>query len=66
METDEITNWNFYYLSIRSYPTYEEWKQVSICILLDSVGSSYPTYEEWKLVPAYVIPYNIGVFLSYL
>ena len=36
---------------LRSYPTYEEWKQY---IIKDGkairVDSSYPTYEEWKLV----------------
>jgi len=32
-----------------SYPTYEEWKQISIASFMSSiVKCSYPTYEEWK------------------
>ncbi len=32
----------------RSYPTYEEWKQLSAHCKTFSTNSSYPTYEEWK------------------
>ena len=35
-------------LKNRSYPTYEEWKQISYSKIRFSIYSSYPTYEEWK------------------
>jgi len=39
----------YFLFLLRSYPTYEEWKQD--CNILDiyCFDSSYPTYEEWKL-----------------
>jgi len=33
---------------IRSYPTYEEWKQVRQQKKEGEYLRSYPTYEEWK------------------
>ena len=36
--------------SLRSYPTYEEWKPIIFHLpFLNLVKRSYPTYEEWKL-----------------
>jgi len=44
---------NIYHLKrsgIRSYPTYEEWKQQEKCgVMVYENIRSYPTYEEWKL-----------------
>ena len=34
--------------SLRSYPTYEEWKQNYKEEEVKEMTSSYPTYEEWK------------------
>ena len=32
-----------------SYPTYEEWKQITFCHKYNIIiFRSYPTYEEWK------------------
>jgi len=46
METEKQV---FYlHISLRSYPTYEEWKHGNK-IKLPKLGlGSYPTYEEWK------------------
>ena len=35
---------------MRSYPTYEEWKQSLESMISDKYVGSYPTYEEWKRV----------------
>jgi len=32
----------------RSYPTYEEWKQLNPTSNGACISCSYPTYEEWK------------------
>jgi len=34
--------------TVRSYPTYEEWKQSFLAFDGLQGISSYPTYEEWK------------------
>ena len=34
---------------MRSYPTYEEWKQFKRVFPYQLSFCSYPTYEEWKL-----------------
>ena len=36
-------------ISLRSYPTYEEWKH-SNSNSNNNIDRSYPTYEEWKLL----------------
>jgi len=36
-------------VTLRSYPTYEEWKPAFPVFLSSTFPSSYPTYEEWKL-----------------
>ena len=38
----------FFHFQLRSYPTYEEWKQYIKQNRLFIKRSSYPTYEEWK------------------
>ena len=40
---------------IRSYPTYEEWKQEENRRFWTSIKSSYPTYEEWKPILSFRI-----------
>ena len=53
------------FLHFRSYPTYEEWKQIvsRFCTFLSDFGS-YPTYEEWKPIWSY-FP-TIGFFVLIL
>jgi len=36
---------------VRSYRTYEEWKQFSQSMSVKKLKSSYRTYEEWKRAP---------------
>jgi len=65
MET-QLCQYNCIVSKFRSYPTYEEWKQCKLCLLIDLVPRSYPTYEEWKLVNSLTNSGSICSFLSYL
>ena len=48
METLKWKLTQFVLPSVRSYPTYEEWKQIKRYFLSFTILCSYPTYEEWK------------------
>ena len=42
-------------ISLRSYPTYEEWKPgTKTGSRNGSITSSYSTYEEWKRIRTYM------------
>ena len=51
---------------IRSYPTYEEWKQYTLTVIIIQYLRSYPTYEEWKQTNIGLVQPNSFMFLSYL
>jgi len=49
METSKNLYVQHRHMLLRSYPTYEEWKQYEITLNgVYEYKSSYPTYEEWK------------------
>jgi len=60
-----------------SYPTYEEWKQLSWTTSDQAIGGSYPTYEEWKrflksktttwnVVLVLILPMRNGNYVAYI
>ena len=56
----------YFFNNVRSYPTYEEWKQFLRLKIFIVWLSSYPTYEEWKLFFITLIMCYSKSFLSYL
>ncbi len=50
-------------LNSRSYPTYEEWKHISLIKKGLSFASSYPTYEEWKHFTLNVLYQSFSVLI---
>ena len=48
------------------YPTYEEWKHVSIAFICAGKVTFYPTYEEWKRSCEMSCVSGCNSFLSYL
>ena len=53
-------------LLLRSYPTYEEWKQFLRLKIFIVWLSSYPTYEEWKHIPeASIYPSKAAFYPTY-
>jgi len=53
-------------IPLRSYPTYEEWKQALKEDIIVEEKRSYPTYEEWKLSSKEAPVFSTTLFLSYL
>ncbi len=66
METQEVADTLVKVENLRSYRTYEEWKQ-NFCVKLNcSILCSYRTYEEWKLSSTLIISNAVAPFLPYL
>ncbi len=65
METSKTSS-DFFQTFYRSYPTYEEWKQLRHIYDLSQEDRSYPTYEEWKQVKQQSYELGETPFLSYL